>query len=145
MSLPTPHPGLVIRYAYLWSNEAERGSESASKDRPCAIVLARQFVEGRSIVTVVPVTHTPPSHSAEAIEIPAHIKRLLGLDEQRSWIVLSEVNDFLWPGPDLVAVPGSTPTRFDYGTLPPGFFRVVRDQLIALVKERRTQRIKRTE
>jgi PemK-like, MazF-like toxin of type II toxin-antitoxin system len=145
VSLPTPHPGLVIRYAYLWSNEAERGSESASKDRPCAIVLAKQVVEGRTVVTVVPVTHTPPSHAAEAIEIPSHIKRLLGLDDQRSWVVLSEVNDFLWPGPDLVPVPGTTPHRFDYGTLPPGFFRNVRDNLIALVKEKRTLRVRRSE
>lgn len=25
MALPTPHPGLVISYAYLWSDEARRG------------------------------------------------------------------------------------------------------------------------
>jgi hypothetical protein len=145
VALPTPHAGLVLRYSYLWSDEAARGAESASKTRPCAVVLARQIVEGRTVVTVVAVTHSPPQHPAEAIEIPPHIKRQLGLDDERSWIVLSEVNDFLWPGPDLEPVPGTTPPRFDYGTLPPTFFRTIRDQLIALVKEKRTLRVKRTE
>jgi hypothetical protein len=145
VSLPTPHAGLVVRYSYLWSDEAARGAESASKTRPCAIVLARQTVEGRTVVTVVAVTHSPPLDASEAIEIPPHIKRHLGLDDERSWIVLSEVNDFLWPGPDLEPAPGSSPPRFDYGTLPPTFFRTMRDQLIDLVKEKRTLRVKRSE
>jgi PemK-like, MazF-like toxin of type II toxin-antitoxin system len=145
VSLPTPHAGLVLRYSYLWLDEAARGAESAFKTRPCAVVLARQIVEGRTVVTVVAVTHTPPLNPAEAIEIPPHIKRHLGLDDERSWIVLSEVNDFLWPGPDLEPVPGTTPPRFAYGTLPPTFFRTMRDQLIALVKKKRTLRVKRTE
>jgi hypothetical protein len=143
--LPTPHPGLVIRYAYLWSDDARQGKESAAKDRPCAIVLARQLVEGRMMVTVVPVTHSPPTDPFEAIEISHDIKRHLGLDDGRSWIILSEVNDFMWPGPDLTAIPGSTPLRFDYGTLPPGFFRLIRGKLIDLARRRRTQKIRRTE
>lgn len=39
------------------------------KARPSAIVAARQVVEGREIVTVVPITHTPPTEPADAIEI----------------------------------------------------------------------------
>jgi hypothetical protein len=145
VALPAPHAGLVVRYSYLWSDEAASGADTASKTRPCAIVLARQIVEGRTVVTVVAVTHTPPRHPTEAIEIPPHIKRHLNLDDARSWIVLTEVNDFLWPGPDLEPIPGSSPPRFDYGTLPPTFFRSMRDQLITLVKERRTLRVRRTE
>ena len=144
MPLPTPHPGLVIGYSYLWSSEHQRGQEEGSKDRPCAIVLARQALAKAIIVTVVPVTHTPPSNPAEAVEIPAAIKAHLGLDDQRSWIVVSEVNDFVWPGPDLRPVPGSAPVRYDYGTLPPGFFRRVRDQLLALRQARRLQAVART-
>lgn len=39
MSLPEPHPGLVIRYAYPWKREFDEGHEEGSKDRPCAIVV----------------------------------------------------------------------------------------------------------
>jgi hypothetical protein len=54
VSLPTPRPGLVISYAYLWAREHDRGTEEGQKDRPCAIVTARQMIEGREVVTVVP-------------------------------------------------------------------------------------------
>jgi hypothetical protein len=39
MPLPTPEPGLVVGYAYLWQDEFDRGQEEGTKDRPCAIVL----------------------------------------------------------------------------------------------------------
>ena len=70
---------------------------------------------------------------------------MLGLDEMPSWIVLTEVNDFLWPGPDLSYVPGSSPPRFDYGVLPPRFFRTVRDRLLALIAARRVVKVIRSE
>ena len=62
MSLPTPRPGLVIGYSYLWAREHGQGAEEGNKDRPCAIVAARQVVEGREVVTVLPITQTtrPP-------------------------------------------------------------------------------------
>lgn len=66
MSLPPPRPGLVIAYAYLWAREHRRGLEEGQKDRPCAIVAARQVIERREVVTVVPITHTPPSDPADA-------------------------------------------------------------------------------
>lgn len=40
VSFPDPHPGLVIRYAYLWKREYDEGREDGSKDRPCSIVLS---------------------------------------------------------------------------------------------------------
>jgi hypothetical protein len=39
-----------------------------------------------------------PDRLDEAVEIPAVVKRHLGLDEARSWIVVSEINRFIWPG-----------------------------------------------
>lgn len=129
MSLPTPQPGLVISYAYLWAREHGLGAEEGVKDRPCAIVAARQFVEGREVVTVVPVTHSPPADPADAVEIPPAVKAHLGLDDMPSWIVVTETNDFLWPGPDLRPVPGK-PGRFHYGMLPPRFFAHVRNRLL---------------
>lgn len=142
MSLPTPHPGLVVSYAYLWADESARGREGGVKDRPCAIVVARRVAEDRTIVTVVPVTHAPPRDMKAAIELPPALKVHLGLDAARSWIVLSEYNEFLWPGPDLRPVAGA---GFVHGVLPPGFFRQLRDRLLTLAEERALRRVPRTE
>jgi hypothetical protein len=130
MTLPTPEPGLVIGYSYLWAREHGAGKEEGVKNRPCAIVAARQVVEGRDVITVIPITHTPPNDPADAVEIPAAVKVHLGLDEHRSWAVVSETNDFLWPGPDLRPVPGGTPARIDYGMLPPRLFAHIRDKIL---------------
>jgi len=145
VSLPTPQPGLVISYTYLWAREHERGAEEGVKDRPCAIVAARQVVEGREVVTVVPITHTPPADPADAVEIPPALKAHLGLDELPSWIVVTETNDFLWPGPDLRPLPGVRPSRFDYGMLPPRFFAHVRDRILQAHLRRKLNRIARSE
>jgi hypothetical protein len=80
----------------------------------------------------------------EAIEIPAGIKAHLGLDALPSWIVVSEVNDFVWPGPDLRRVPSAEPPRFDFGVLPPAFFRKVREQMLALIRARRVAIVPRS-
>lgn len=49
------------------------------------------------VVTVLPVTPTPPKYPALALEIPPATKARLGLDEERSWVVLTEENRFLAP------------------------------------------------
>jgi hypothetical protein len=136
---------LVISYAYLWAREHGRGTEEGAKDRPCAIVAARQLIEGREVVTVVPITHTPPADPADAIEIPPALKVHLGLDDLRSWIVVTETNDFLWPGPDLRPRRGITPSRFDYGVLPPRFYAHVRERILQAHLHRRLNRVPRTE
>jgi hypothetical protein len=97
------------------------------------------------LVTVAPVTHTPPSDPDTAVEIPPQIKARLGLDQLASWVIVSEVNDFIWPGPDLRHVAGSQPPRFDFGVLPPRFFRGVRDRLLGLSTTRRVRAVPRTE
>ena len=145
MPLPDPHPGLVLSYSYLWADEYRAGGEDGRKDRPCAIVLTRQVVGNHTLVTVVPITHSPPANAAESIEIPPKIKAHLGLDHLPSWIIISEVNDFIWPRPDLRHIPSSGQLRFDYGVLPPGFFRQVRDRLLALVAARRVANVPRSE
>ena len=145
MPLPTPELGLVVSYAYLWNSEFEEGQEEGIKDRPCALILSCQNDRGNTIVAVVPVTHTPPQRLEEAVEIPAVVKRHLGLDEARSWIVVSEINRFTWPGPDLRPVARSEPDRFEYGFLPPGLFRQVLEKFEATVAARRLRTVPRTE
>jgi hypothetical protein len=121
MPIPTPEAGLVISYAYLWSFEHEAGWEEGRKDRPSVIVLTvEREADDTTIVTVLPITHSPPANPADAIEIPTVVKRYLGLDDHRSWIVLKEGNEFIWPGYDLRKI--GRADRYDYGFLPPRFF-----------------------
>ena len=80
---------------------------------------------------VLPITHAPPADPADAIEIAAMTKARLGLDEARSWIVLTESNRFAWPGPDLRAVDSETGY---YGTLPPNLFAEVKRRFIAIAR-----------
>ena len=135
----------MIRYSYLWRREAADGREEGMKDRPCAVVLALRDETNRTRVVVLPVTHTPPEVPGEAIEIPAAVKARLGLDAERSWIVLNEANDFYWPGPDLRFLPGRGPESSVHGFLPPGFFHVVRDRFLVLRRERGAALVSRTE
>lgn len=144
MSLPAPHPGLVIRYAYLWKREYEAGREEGAKDRPCAIIMAVTDDEGESQVLVLPITHTPPCNAADAVEIPLVTKQRLGLDGERSWIVITEVNEFVWPGPDLRPVPGGDGS-IAYGVLPPRLFDVVRDRFLDRSGQSKAVRVPRTE
>ena len=145
MALPEPIPGLIIRYSYLWYREHLQGRDEGQKDRPCAIVAAlRKDEHGDTHVLVLPITHSPPDHPTLAIEIPAKTKERLNLDDARSWIVISEWNEFIWPGPDLRRLPGATDASVSYGMLPPGLFSTIRDKFIALVISRNAHRVPRT-
>jgi hypothetical protein len=145
VSLLRPEPGLVIRYSYLWRAEHLRGQEEGVKDRPCAIVLAPERVEDDTLAVVLPVTHSPPDKSVVALEIPLAIKRSLGLDSERSWIVLSESNRFRWHGPDLRRVGDRDDSSVAYGFLPPRFFAELRRRFIAIEDAARSRRVTRTE
>jgi len=145
MSWPAPQPGLVIRYAYLWDREAREGREEGSKDRPCAIVLVVLRDGEHPIVRVLPITHSAPADPVDALEIPPLSKQRLGLDSERSWVVLSEANDFIWPGPDLrPAVPGD-PATVAYGFLPPGFMRALKERLLERYRHHRHAAVARSE
>ena len=90
MPIPTPEPGLVISYVYLWHHEREAGREEGRKDRPSVIVLTvERPANDATVVVVLPITHAPPADPAAAVEIPAAVKRHLGLDDARSWIVVA--------------------------------------------------------
>ncbi len=145
MKWPKPVAGQVIRYSYLWNEEAKSGREEGVKDRPCAIIIAVDTGEDRELVVVVPITHTPPRKTKSAIEIPHETKRRLGLDDERSWIVVDESNAFRWPGPDLRPKTSGTLDSIVLGMLPPGVFRQVLEKFIALETANRSSRVRRTE
>lgn len=142
---PEPRPGLVIHYRYLWRREALAGRDEGAKDRPCALVLAVADEPGRRRAYVLPIIHSRPGAEGDGVEIPAVTKRRLGLDGDRSWIVVTEANVFEWPGPDLRVSPEGTPGSVFHGSLPPGLFRAVRDRFVALARERRIGLVARSE
>jgi hypothetical protein len=143
MPIPTPEAGLVISYSYLWHFEHQAGKEEGRKTRPAAIVLATQREDDETlVVTVLPITHSAPTDPATAIEIPAPVKRHLGLDDARSWIVINEGNEFDWPGYDVRKVPGTD--RYDYGFLPRRFFNFVIKAFVAWQNANKGRIIPRT-
>jgi hypothetical protein len=145
VSLPSPSVGLVIRYSFLWSNEAQEGKDEGVKDRPCAVVVTLHREGLRPAVRVLPITHTLPADLAGAMEIPPLTKQVLGLDADRSWIILDEANDFLWPGPDVrPAVYGDWSTA-SYGMLPKRFMTILMERLNHRWHLKKAQSVKRTE
>lgn len=143
---PTPIAGLVIRYSYLWHREHEQGREEGLKDRPCAIIAAIRMEEGNPPrVLVLPITHSQPENAELAMEIPWVTKQRLGLDTARSWIIISEWNEFNWPGPDLRRVDEEDNSTIIYGFLPPTFFAMLRKRFTALAQNKKSARVERTE
>jgi hypothetical protein len=141
VALPrVPFPGMVVRYSFLWSNEARAGEVEGRKDRPCVIITAVQCeADGHYRVRTLPITHRP-SEPDRSIAIPPKVKRHLGLDADASWIVLDEVNEFYWPGVDLRPVSRSRPGVWTFGVLPVELFDEIRARLRTILHQRRTMR-----
>lgn len=139
MPLPKPEPGLVIAYSYLWASQRMAGETEGRKTRPCAIVVATTDEDGDPLVYVVPVTHSKPAEDAHAVELPARLKRHLGLDQQPSWVVTTELNRFIWPGYDLKPIARNTPDTFSWGFLPTDIFDQIKQ---AIVRNRQARRLK---
>jgi hypothetical protein len=140
-----PRAGLVIRYSYLWEREAQAGQDEGVKDRPCAIIVVLLRGGANPVVRVLPITHLAPPDPAGALEIPQITKQRMGLDAGRSWVVLDEANDFIWPGPDLRPAVSGDPSTAAYGMLPPGFMKVLKERLIARYQTKRLKSVKRSE
>lgn len=145
MSLPTPGPGLVIRYFYLWAREHDEGREEGVKDRPCAVLLATKTEAGDLRVIVLPITHLPPRDPESAVAIPLPTKRRLGLDDDQSWVVLTEGNVFTWPGPDLRFGPDRDPESVAFGFLPAKLFDTIRDRFLSLHRRSKSRFVGRSE
>ena len=124
--------GWIFRYSYLWDWQHREGREEGDKDRPCLVLAIVMVTEaGAPVVRVLPITHAPPADPGDAIEIPAALKNQLRLDHERSWIVLTESNRFVWPGPDLRSVDSDAGY---YGALTPGLFAEVKRRFVAIAR-----------
>ncbi|UVC08349.1 plasmid maintenance toxin (PemK-like) [Rhizobium sp. TH2] len=135
--------GYVFRYSYLWHEQYRQGRVEGDKDRPCLVLALVKIDEnGNRIVRVLPITHTPPGNPGDAVEIPHAVKTRLKLDDERSWIILTESNRFIWPGPDVR--PLDTENGY-YGPLPPTLFRQVKERFVAIAKSASHRAISRTD
>ena len=145
MALPVPKPALVIRYAYLWHSRAIAGQVEGEKDRPCAVVLNQETKDGEIIVTVAPITHSPPIRKSDGVPLPPSTKKRLGLDDGPAWIIVSEVNRFVWPGPDLRPITRSNPDQWAYGFLPTKLFRHVQAAIYRRATDHGLSQVPRSE
>ena len=121
MAFPTPRPGLVVGYDFLFREQAAAGMENASKPHPAAIILVVAQGE-QTRVSLVAISHSSPSPD----DAPYRIKltptecRDMGLDARDQWVNLRDINAFDWPGYDLVrSAPGG---GFVYGAMSKGTF-----------------------
>lgn len=94
------------------------------------VVIARRMVGDRTELMAVPITTQPPRQASDGFEVPPRVKAYLGLDAERCWIRVTELNRFLWPGPDVRPIRrGKELTPF-YGALPEKLFRPVLEAVI---------------
>ncbi len=142
MSAPRPKPGLVVRYEYLWSNQADRGQVEGVKNRPCfvlSVISKNPDLQGQ--VLICPITHTPPERGQPSIEVPAKLQRHLGLNEgERSWVRLSECNiEPNWPNGLRTTEKGN----LEYGMTPPNFYAKVRDGFTNELRRKKVRTVRR--
>jgi len=107
--------------------------------------MTAKRASGVTLVTVAPITHSPPQHPENALEIPWITKRRLGLDDARSWVIVNEVNRIVWPGPDLRSISRDEPERFAYGFLPPSFYDQLAQRIAASARDQKLKIVYRTE
>ena len=116
MTSPDPQPGLVIRYDYLWTREAAAGRQQG-KDRPACLVAATDSTVKPRFVVILPIAHTAPSGGTVGIELPAKVRAAIGLDDEPSWVIVSDHNVDEWPNAGLAPIPGR-PDMLSYGFVP---------------------------
>ena len=141
MPLPKPEPGLVIRYDYLWLGEA-KSARTSGKERPACLVATLDDEADPQLVLILPITHSRPKAGPIGIEIPQAVGKHLGLDDARSWIVISEANIDFWPNAGLAPLPGKRGV-YAYGFLPPNLFAQVRNDFVKLFEARRAKLVRR--
>lgn len=141
MALPEPKPGLVIRYDYLWRDEAAAGGASG-KERPACLVATSAPATHPRFVVILPITHTAPRGDTVGVEVPAQVRRALGLDEAPSWVVVSEYNVDQWPNGGLAPVPGHS-GDFSHGFIPPGLFARIKALFLDLADRGRSSGTRR--
>jgi hypothetical protein len=132
---------MVIRYDYLWSQEAAAGREQG-KERPACLVAATDPSVRPRFVVLLPITHSRPVGDTVGLEIPARVRAALGLDDMPSWVIVSEHNVDEWPNGGIAPLPGR-PGIFSYGFIPPGLFAQIKADFLKLYGTGRSAGVER--
>jgi hypothetical protein len=93
-------------------------------------------------VVLLPITHTPPDGDTIGLEIPAKVKQVIGLDDARSFVIVSEHNIDEWPNAGLSPIPGK-PGVFGYGFIPPGLFAQIKARFLELARQNKSGAVRR--
>ena len=137
-SYPEPQVGMVVSYCFLWPRQARKGLDVGEKNRPCLIMAVDTPKDGSpKKVFVAPITHTAPFQPEDSVQIPQETKRRIGLDHETSWLMLSDVNKFNWPGYDLGRVPRRNQPTCVYGSVSASFMNTAQHQMRDMFKEKR--------
>lgn len=133
----------LARSSATHSSEAARLGRAERKlartDPSVVVVAVRRESDPRVWVGVLPITHAA-QHPDRGVTLPAKVKRHLGLDDDASWIVLDEANEFVWPGVDLRPISRTRPGVWTYGVLPREVFEDVWERLRLVLDQRRVRR-----
>ena len=122
MKLPDPKPGMAIPFGYVWADHAEKGDMTPRKeDRPCLIYKLKPLEDGQMEVHVLPISHMPQK-KGDGFKLSSEGSAALRLDDEQSWLVTRESNNFLWPKNDTNELrpiaEGARAGEFVLGTLP---------------------------
>jgi hypothetical protein len=121
-----PHVGDVIRYRYLWAEEAAQGLDPKVPHRPCIVVQAAPLPDKKWEVLVVPLTDNPQS-GGKWMTVPENVRRNAGLlDKDASYVVFHEGNAFRWPSWDVIPIDARRPKKVVRGRITEGFMGAVR-------------------
>lgn len=99
MPLPKPQLGNIINYRFLWKEESESGQIEGLKARPSLIVSIQETVD-KKVVRVIPISTKHPSMTRKFLEITPNWG-IQALPTYPSYLILDEINEFVWPGYDI--------------------------------------------
>jgi hypothetical protein len=141
VAFPDPKPGLIVRCDDLWSREAAAEREGG-KDRSTCLVAATDSRTRPRHVVLLPITHSPPDAGTIGVEIPARVKQAIGLDDARSWVIVSEHTIDEWPNAGLSPIPEG-PEAFSYGFVPPSLFAEIKARFLELARQNKSRAVRR--
>ncbi len=108
------------------------------------LALSLKADEGLVQLLVVAITHAAPAHPSDAVPLPLPVKQAIGLDDVPAWIITTEANAFIWPGPDVRPVPRRKPRTIVYGRVPHGLLAQVARSYLANRERQRSRVVPRT-
>ncbi len=108
------------------------GSAQGNRVPRCASLVPVKDGDGEQEV-IAPFTPRQPQRPEDAIEILPATRQRLDVDSERSWIVITEADEFSRPGLRLRAAFGRDDTTTVHGALPPKLFIHVRNRVLERV------------